>query len=109
MLEIKVKRNEQAKKSTKEKKPSAWPWLIGLAGIGGLWYLNRRKKQKERVALAQGQATQLQAAQLAQQQTKTIPQRQSLPGNTAEARLAGMGINTGMPSQYQSGENYKER
>lgn len=105
MLEIKVKRNEQAKESTKEKKGSAWPWLVGLAGIAGLWYYNKKKKEKQLVLATQ--ATQLQATQLqAQPQTRPTPTKPSLPGS-AEARLAGMGINTSLPGAYQAGDRYK--
>lgn len=83
-----------AKKEAKQKKKSkTWVWWVGLGTIGGLWYYNKRKKEKEQaLALAaQTQATQLKATQLAQQETKTNPQNESLLGNSTESRLRAMG------------------
>lgn len=91
-----------AKKGNKQKKKgSLLPWVIGLAGIGGLWYLRKKQKEKE---LAQAQAYK-------DRLLPPVKEQITLPAETSaspDARLRGMGINTSVPGAYQTGENYKE-
>lgn len=91
-------------KTKQKKKGSTWPLLVLGAG-GVLWYFwNKKKKEKALILAAQAQAEQLRL----QQQARTSPQPEPSGTNSADARLRGMGINTGIPGAYQAGEAYKE-
>lgn len=84
MLKIEVKNS----KIKQKKKGSSWPLLALLGGGIGLWYWNKKKKEKAQALGRQTQVGQLRAQQ--QRQTRT-PQRQSLQGNSPEARLLAQG------------------
>jgi len=96
-------RIKYADHKTKQKKIQINWGLFALGATGVISYLwQKRKNEKAQVAtLARAQLTQ----SMHQERTPQEPPS----AKTAEARLAGMGINSDIPSTYQaSGENFKE-
>lgn len=86
----------------KKKIPMKMNWGLFALGAAGIlsWLWNKKKKE-----LVQAQAYK-------DRLLPPVKQQITLPAETntsPDARLRGMGINTGVPGAYQkTGENYKE-
>lgn len=96
------------KQVIKKKTPMNWG-LLALGGVGVISWLWEKKKREKALILAR--QTQLaRAGQLrTQQQSKVNTQKDpSGNGNSPEARLSALGVDTGQPGAYQGNEIFKE-